>query len=416
MNACVCFKAATSRCAACKTVAYCSPECQRADWGLHKIQCKITQKLAPGPPPEGAMAQIQELVRVGGQHTIFQEVIALGLNPDTISGSSGADMYAAGAERQRSFSPDSYWRLDEEVRKYWDVKAEETNRKARRFWMSYLAPLTLRYEWVDIVLEAILNMKLPAIGPMVWQNQWTTQVGANIIAGLFPHLHRFTPAQNTTLLDIFASPRWHYDGTFRLEVGTTVLFGHGRPNPDFIDQIVSRCLSWTRPYSEIDKLICCIAIPIQKCWPEAAGTKLLDTALAMLTPGRPGSASGRTVPGDKILELAKVSPAACKHLLPAIHVMCRARGPPMISEPDNRILAVCESFGISMSTGLVAQLKTDFRFCSASTKRLEEHTKADRAGKLAKLGYGIVVQDHSLAELRALNREAMDRLGNIQGS
>ncbi|KAJ7795023.1 hypothetical protein B0H14DRAFT_2921208 [Mycena olivaceomarginata] len=35
---CVCGKPAANRCSACKTVSYCSQECQRRDWKTHKSQ------------------------------------------------------------------------------------------------------------------------------------------------------------------------------------------------------------------------------------------------------------------------------------------------------------------------------------------------------------------------------------------
>lgn len=44
-------------CAACRTVAYCSKECQAADWsGFHKKECKALRNNAPasGPPPTAA--------------------------------------------------------------------------------------------------------------------------------------------------------------------------------------------------------------------------------------------------------------------------------------------------------------------------------------------------------------------------
>lgn len=129
------------------------------------------------------------------------------------------------------------------------------------------------------------------------------QVNANILAGLAPHLRRFTPTQNTALLDIFASRVWRPQDSFRLETGTTILFAHGQPTPNFIDQLIGRCLSWTRPYSELDKLLACVALPIQKYWPDVVGTRILDLAFIMLSPGRPGPPGGRTVPGDKILEV-----------------------------------------------------------------------------------------------------------------
>ncbi|KAJ7793192.1 hypothetical protein B0H14DRAFT_151100 [Mycena olivaceomarginata] len=157
-------------------------------------------------------------------------------------------------------------------------------------------------KWIDIVLDAVLKVRLPSNGNPMWQ----TQVNANILAGLFPHLQHFTRSQNTALLDLFASTVWGPRDEYRLETGTSILFAHGKPTPDLLDQLIGRCLSWTRSYSELDKLLACVALPIQKHWPEIAGTRILDLALVMLSPGRPGPDGGRTVPGDKILEVRRI--------------------------------------------------------------------------------------------------------------
>jgi len=36
---CICHKKGTSICSGCKTVYYCSMECQKQDWKKHKVQC-----------------------------------------------------------------------------------------------------------------------------------------------------------------------------------------------------------------------------------------------------------------------------------------------------------------------------------------------------------------------------------------
>ncbi|KAJ7652707.1 hypothetical protein DFH06DRAFT_1205475 [Mycena polygramma] len=385
-------------------VGYCSQECQRRDWKAHKIQCKIASQQTPRTQTARAQvsaSQLSELLRVGGQHTIYQESTMLGLDPLLITGANGEDFYLTKVDGARNF-----WRLEAPIREQWEAKAQVHNRKAQRFWTSYLSPISIGQEWVDVVLDAVLNVRLPSNNRDMWQDQ----VNANIIAGLFPHLRRFTPAQNTTLLDLFASRVWNGGDDFRLQTGTNILFGHGQPTLNLIEQLIGRCLSWTRPYSEIDQLIGCVALPIQKHWPELAGTRILDLVFAMLTPGRPGPASGRTVPGDKILEIAETSPAACKHLLPAVMMMFKRN---MIGHPASSALSLCESFGIALrgrDSDVLPWLMVEFIGDDHSTTRLQKHLADENAGKLAR--FGLEIQEYSLAELQELNKAAMERLGN----
>ena len=121
---------------------------------------------------------------------------------------------------------------------------------------------------------------------------------------MVPFLHLFTPAQNTALLDIVCSTYWTHDA-FRLQTGSSVLFQHGKPTSNLIDQVIRRCLSWTLRYEELDQLLWCVIRPIQKFWPDIAGTRLLDLAFVLLSPGRKQKpkVENRTVPGDKILEV-----------------------------------------------------------------------------------------------------------------
>jgi hypothetical protein len=252
------------------------------------------------------------------------------------------------------------------------------------------------------------------------------KVNANILAGLYPHLHKFTARQNTTLLDIFASHFW-CDETFRLSLGTDILFGHGKPTSNLVDQLICRCLSWTRRYSELDQLLSCVALPIQKHWPEIAGTRIVDLALVMLSPGRPGPAGGRTVPGDKILEvifsfgvgfhlltqaqIAQTSPAACKHLLPVIMRMCRAN---MITGAGAKLNDFLTSFGIQLQRSeMLPWLMMEFMGDEYNTKKLQQLLADEMDGKLAV--FGIEARDYSLADLREMNAAAMARLGNLEG-
>lgn len=55
-----------------------------------------------------------------------------------------------------------------------------------------------------------------------------------MLTGLFPHLSKFTAAQNSALLNVFDLCG---DDTFRIG-GDSVLFSFGEPSTDLIDQLV----------------------------------------------------------------------------------------------------------------------------------------------------------------------------------
>ncbi|KAJ7138301.1 hypothetical protein C8R44DRAFT_342401 [Mycena epipterygia] len=126
---CFCSKPANNRCSACKTVSYCSQECQRRDWQTHKKECRL-------PTPQvGTPNQIRELVRVGEKHTILRDTAALRLDPSLINGATALDFYT-------DTNSGLFWRLDQSDREQWEAKAEAHNRDSRRFWTTYLAPIT----------------------------------------------------------------------------------------------------------------------------------------------------------------------------------------------------------------------------------------------------------------------------------
>ncbi|KAK7050673.1 MYND-type domain-containing protein [Favolaschia claudopus] len=402
-DSCICGKPAINRCSACKLSSYCSKECQRADWKSHKPRCKAATN--PNPPPGvqvGTQSQLNDLVRIGAQHTIYEQSMSLNLNPSLISGANGADFY------EEEDGAGNFWRLEAMQREQLESKAQVHNRKSQRFWTTYLSPITTETKWIDIVLDAILHVRLPnGGGHEMWQNQ----VNANILAGLFPHLRKFTSAQNTALLNLFSSPFWNR-GTFRLENGSGILFAHGKPTTDLIDQLIGRCLSWTRRFEELDKLVACVALPIQKFWPDIAGTRILDLLFVMLSPGRDGPPGGRTVPGDKILEVALTSPAACKHLLPVLVLTCRAN---MIPDPAEKLLDLAESFGVKIkgaadNDSVLPWMITEFIGDNHNTKRLQKLLKEENEGKLDR--FGMVATLVAPAKLKEMNREALERLGN----
>ncbi|KAJ6568014.1 hypothetical protein DFH09DRAFT_1155624, partial [Mycena vulgaris] len=346
-------------------------------------------------------------LRVTGEpkYSICDDSMALGLDPSLISGASGADFHEV------KDGSGMFWRLEAPARERWEAKAAVHNRKAQRFLDDVPGPnsvsLTSPSSFLDIVLDAVSHVRLPSTNNTMWQDQ----VNANMLAGLFPHLRKFTPAQNTALLDLFTNRVWAARGAFRLETGTGILFAHGKPTTDLIDQLIGRCLSWTRPYSKLDRLLELVALLIQKHWPDVAGTRILDLALVMLSPGHPGPAGGRTVPGDKIFEISGTSPAACKHLLPVTMMICRAG---MIRDPASKVLGLFEAFGVAIRgrrTEVLPWLLMKYLGDDANTTRLQRLLTGETGGKPA--CFGIEAKDCSPAELMELNRAAMERLGNL---
>lgn len=139
----------------------------------------------------------------------------------------------------------------------------------------------------------------------------TSQLYTVLLGALFPHLSQFTPAQNTALLDIILSKHWSPEGAVRpvftkpgeiqflLKGGTTALFGHGKPSQNLLVQLVGRCMGWSfRPYDELFTLFEYVAVPIQRHWPEIAGTRILDTILLVYY-----SSAGRLCPYDKVFKV-----------------------------------------------------------------------------------------------------------------
>ncbi|KAJ6603582.1 hypothetical protein DFH09DRAFT_394915 [Mycena vulgaris] len=164
---CICMKPATNRCSACKNVSYCSQECQRRDWKTHKVQCKATTGAAPqsATAQVGSSVELNELLRVGAQYSIYDDSMALGLDPSLISGTSGAEFYE---EKDGSAM---FWRLEAPAREQWEAKAAVHNRKSQRFWTTYLDPIAVDRKWVNIVLDAVSNVRLPSMNNTMWQDQ-----------------------------------------------------------------------------------------------------------------------------------------------------------------------------------------------------------------------------------------------------
>lgn len=47
----ICSGSASKLCSSCLSISYCSPECQKTDWPLHKILCKNLPAMNPRPSP-----------------------------------------------------------------------------------------------------------------------------------------------------------------------------------------------------------------------------------------------------------------------------------------------------------------------------------------------------------------------------
>nr|GAT52175.1 predicted protein [Mycena chlorophos] len=84
----------------------------------------------------------------------------------------------------------------------------------------------------------------------------------------------------------------------------------------------------------------------------------------------------------------------------------------MISAPDTRFLSLCEDFGIALkkhNSSIVDLLTNDFRRNAKNTARLQKILDEERDGKL---GSDIAVKDYTTNELKQMNRDALERLGN----
>ncbi|KAJ7467500.1 hypothetical protein FB451DRAFT_1560698 [Mycena latifolia] len=297
---------------------------------MHKRECQATTAAADvsdtpssAAPPPG--------------NTIHEDSVSLGLDPALISGARLRCGAQRGPVLRAKRRLGLFWLLDPLVMEKWEVEAQESNTKSRSFRVTTSTPISTGPEWVDVVLDTALNLRM---------NDPTKQdeLYASILAGLFPHLAAFTPAQNTALLDIFTNPVWCPDGAeFRVGTATAIFCGHGQPSGDLITQLLGRCMGWMAPpYGPVDTLLEYVALPIQRHWPDIAGTRILDTALfAFLT-----TAGRFPVPVDKIFQIAETSPAACKHLLLAVTTMSLKA---QIADPGIALLGLFEPFGVTLA-------------------------------------------------------------------
>ncbi|KAH6707851.1 hypothetical protein DL95DRAFT_450274 [Leptodontidium sp. 2 PMI_412] len=57
------------KCTACKCTYYCSPECQKTDWVLHKTRCQFLQNHPPGAEPQAISC-----VKIHSPHTRYEAV------------------------------------------------------------------------------------------------------------------------------------------------------------------------------------------------------------------------------------------------------------------------------------------------------------------------------------------------------
>jgi hypothetical protein len=85
----------------------------------------------------------------------------------------------------------------------------------------------------------------------------------------------------------------------------------------------------------------------------------------------------------------------------------------MISSPATRLLGLFVSFGVQVhieGTAVLPWLMTEFIGDDNSTENLQRLLKDEKEGRLAR--FDVKARDYSLAELREMNRVALDRLGN----
>lgn len=100
---------------------------------------------------------------------------------------------------------------------------------------------------------------------------------------------------------------WHAhrsDALRRASLDIEILWAHGELTEDLISKLVPRCLDLTRPRAELTALLQCVAHPVQTHHPVRAGTRILDLALVLASPWRPGvDPEARKIPGDQILQV-----------------------------------------------------------------------------------------------------------------
>ncbi|KAF8173179.1 hypothetical protein K438DRAFT_2054673 [Mycena galopus ATCC 62051] len=305
-------------------VMYSKPNVCHRERHLHlletgNISLLQVQDRTPGAPPRaaalrvGSTEQLAQLVEISKHNTLLYAASPM----------TGPDLYW---EKEKDASG-SFWLLEESKKDAWDAMAAEDAVKFQGHLRTGLAPVTTDSNWIDVVLDAILNRRLSTDNMDVVEESQRYSV---ILASLFPHLAHFTPAQNSALLDIILDKHWSPEGAvrevwtlpgviqFRLKKGTTLLFGHGKPSENLLVQLVGRCMGWSlRPYDELFTLFEHVAFPIQQHWPDIAGTRILDTIFLLYV-----VSAGKPVPYDKVFQLAATSPMACKHLLPAIVSIC----------------------------------------------------------------------------------------------
>ncbi|KAJ7639987.1 hypothetical protein DFH06DRAFT_1137983 [Mycena polygramma] len=315
-------------------VRYCSQACQTSDWTTHKNLCPffkaaditVTSSIPAPILRKGTTSELVQLRSIISKNVV-REGVALGLDPDLLCSVSAAELYEIKEESEL------FWRLDAAVRAEWEAKADASNRECRAFLEGALTPIRLPCP-DPLHQETVRPVQMSHRSA----SSNAAQVNALLLSALFPHLLHFTTAQNTALLNFFTSPVLTETGDLRMNAAR-IIFGHGEPNKDLIAQLIHRCIGWApRTY---EALIACVALPIQKNWPDVAGNDILDAALASYL-----LAVGKAVPYDWILKIAETSPVACKHLLPAVVSMCKNG---QIQNPGVALLRLFEALGVTIS-------------------------------------------------------------------
>ncbi|KAL0573582.1 hypothetical protein V5O48_008378 [Marasmius crinis-equi] len=399
-----------------------------SDWKYHKEECKCWVETACSGqqyPTPATISQQKEMFDMGALHTIWEESIEAGLNPMLLTGCNGEDYFdmMRGKTDLRE-----YWHLSqsEKIKYNWEARGRSAD--ARKFWLGFLTPIASDDRKIDIVLDTIQHRRLPCSPPGEVDVMAESQVNADLVMGLFPHLHKFRIEQNKMLLDLCAATACEEgDIGFSLSTGFKVLFAYGKPTDDLIDQLVHRCQSPTCSYIHFESYLSDIAYPIQKYWPAIAGKRILDVCfLALLRPRRnlpAGIATKKEIPEEKIFEvidlslacdpldahlrqIAGTSPEACRHLLPALvfattHKLVKNDGPGLL-------LWILHTFGIGImrhGPKLGNWMQRQFQSLMPQKQALVDILKREKGGKCE-----IFAKYWEQEDMTVLIREATERL------
>ncbi|KAK7039444.1 hypothetical protein R3P38DRAFT_2899533 [Favolaschia claudopus] len=404
-DVCICLRPGTFRCSKCNLTSYCSQRCQSFHLRAHRNRCRSQDAMRNSNAAALQLVSSEPLIQLV---LVATKIPSLARDlPQT-----GPSVYQQ--ESNHSDCPvKSFWLLQSHDQYNRHALAESMNLKSREFWADVLAPITTNLGWIDVVLDTVFRRRLSTGYNLTVFEE--SKIYSAILAGVFPHLVHFTPAQNAKLLEIILSPQWSPTGTappvwksgaveFLLQEGITFLFGHGEPSHNFIKQLVHRCLGPSvRPFSELYTLLHYVAYPIQRNWPTVAGTHILDMLMLVYF-----TAGGKPVPYDTIFQFATTSPAACKRLMSTVVAIC-AQHPTLMAAGEFRVLL--KTFRATFKRDQCSQL---FMFMKAA---FPEGSGVDIVQQLAPImrgdggPYQIYAADMDKRVIMTIALDAIARLG-----